>query len=67
MSCINCTRRFPGCHSNCEAYIKETAERSANKQIVFEARNKEKMADFVRAQNCMRMHHKGRIGIYAQV
>lgn len=57
-SCIKCEERVPGCHSLCETYQIDSAKLKARKEKENAARMKEKIADNVQINNCLRTQHK---------
>lgn len=41
MSCRNCEKRYPGCHSSCYEYQLEKAKEEKRKEIIAKNRNAE--------------------------
>lgn len=63
MCCIKCEKRIPGCHSLCEAYIKETEKKKARSNAIYQAKMSEFIPNTVLINASLKSQRKKRVQI----
>lgn len=56
--CIDCADRKLFCHSSCDKYIKQKALNDANRLMIAETRNKERLYNSFRAERVRKTKKK---------